>query len=1073
MGAEQTLSAKPVPADSASFWQLPQRVLRHLSVSKKLTLICVLCVASVGLLTALMLSEMRRSISLAQTERQGAEYLRLTIDSLVTAAFEGAGAARQTNRHHAADQVRQVEREFSFGNETKALAEAFADRLQTQPEPLRSKQPQPEMLAAGRALTAEVGNASRLVLDPELDSYYAMSVALFRFPDLMQGVSELGAHLRQWHLAGATPSTQLQVKHLVLQGKLDAFMAQMRQDHKQMVASAGEDNRKTQTAALARLENALAPYWQLTASMGATAPNLTQMEKLETLETEMLLETSAAWISTADHLIKLLDQRHDQLWNRRALLVGTAMLILGVLLGMGLAVAKSIVGPLKQLAGMAEEVALTGDYSVRVNWKSEDEIGRLVLCFNNMLHGLSLIEKRHRNLASAARAAEAQRNLVEQIPLPVIVTSSTHKVLHANVPAAEWLRDDTENPWKANLEDDVRERFLQQIAEDGRVDEYEVRWSHSHEVNWAVLSACRISFQGEDALLTVIAPINRLKKLERRLRLWSAVFEACSEGVAILDSQRRIVITNEAMSRSTLHAMGDIVGESAEHMFQAAPPALWEAVDNGQSWRGELEVRRRDHTTYPAWAIATGVLDDLDEAAHYILITIDITDRKQSESRMRFLAEHDFLTGLPNRTVTAGQLRMSLQRAAPEQQKVAVLFLDLDRFKDINDSLGHHTGDRLLRSVSNRLLAGVRAGDTVGRTGGNEFLLVLQDVSHIDKVTDLVKERLVSSIRTPHQVDDAELHVSCSIGIALYPDHGQDADELIKKADAALYQAKADGKDVIRFYSAGMTERARSRVELDAMLRRALELGQLELHYQPRVDARTGSILGAEALIRWSHPQLGLVPPAHFIPLAEDTGLIIPIGEWVIQQACRQIQTWHAEGLGPINVSVNISARQLRDERLVDVVRDALLNHKVVPDSLELELTESLVMDNAERTLRQMHALRGLGVPLSIDDFGTGFSSLAYLNRFPINKLKIDRTFIRDVLTSATNGAITRAVINLGHTIGLNVVAEGVETLEVAQALRQQGCDELQGYFFGRPVPAASFAKQLSRREIHTETVGH
>jgi len=724
-------------------------------------------------------------------------------------------------------------------------------------------------------------------------------------------------------------------------------------------------------------------------------------------------------------------------------------------------VARSIAGPLERLVAAAETVADTGDYTVRVHWSSEDEIGRLVIRFNSMLQKLSRIEQRHRDLVSAARAAEAQHELVEAMPLPVVVTSSTHRVLHANAPAAGWLPTNGANPWKAGLEDAVHDRFFEQISEHGRVDEYEVRWRGPNDAVWAVLAARRIMFQGEEALMTVFAPINHLKTMERRLRLWAKVFEASSEGMAILNDERRILIANEALSGSTGQALQDIVGEPAEKFFQAVPPALWSVVDSGLCWRGELDVRRRDGTTYPAWLMATGVREAPGDTMHYIFNTIDITDRKRSEKRILFLAEHDVLTELPNRSLVTERLHLALQRAAPSAQRVAVLFIDLDRFKDINDSLGHHIGDGLLRSVSQRLLESVRAGDTVGRLGGDEFLVVLHGLDHIEEVTHIVNERLAPRVRAPHLVDGAELHVSCSVGVALYPDDGADADVLMKNADAAMYQAKADGKDTVRFFNAAMTERARTRVALDAQLRRALALEQLELHYQPRMDARTGVIVGAEALIRWAHPQHGLVPPAHFIPLAEDTGLIVPIGEWVINQACRQMQAWRTAGLGSIVVSVNISARQLRGDFLLDSVSAALARHAVEPGCLELELTESLVMDNAERTLEQMRALRALGVLLSIDDFGTGFSSLAYLNRFPINKLKIDRTFVRDLLTSPTDRAITRAVINLGHTIGLTVVAEGVETHAIAQDLRDSGCDELQGYLFGRPMPAAELGLQL------------
>ncbi|MDP1789146.1 MAG: EAL domain-containing protein, partial [Methylibium sp.] len=362
-------------------------------------------------------------------------------------------------------------------------------------------------------------------------------------------------------------------------------------------------------------------------------------------------------------------------------------------------------------------------------------------------------------------------------------------------------------------------------------------------------------------------------------------------------------------------------------------------------------------------------------------------------------------------------------------------------------------------------------GDTVSRLGGDEFVIVLNGVQHIDEVTHIVDQRLIPLIRQPHLVEGAELHVSCSVGIAIFPDDATDIDELMKHADTAMYQAKAGGKDAAEFFTAEMTQRAESRMQLDADLRRALELGQFELHWQPRVSAAAGVLLGVEGLLRWQHPQRGLVSPAHFIPLAEETGLIVPIGAWVIEQACRQVAAWRAQGLPSFGVSINLSARQLRDDGLTEQVRASMLRHGVPPGVLELELTESMVMDDAERNLRQMHTLRDLGVGLSIDDFGTGYSSLAYLNRFPIDKLKIDRSFVHDMLADPTDRAITMAIIGLGHALGLQVVAEGVEEPRAAALLREARCDELQGFLFGRPMPVTVFEAWLAEREAPVSRV--
>jgi diguanylate cyclase (GGDEF)-like protein len=396
---------------------------------------------------------------------------------------------------------------------------------------------------------------------------------------------------------------------------------------------------------------------------------------------------------------------------------------------------------------------------------------------------------------------------------------------------------------------------------------------------------------------------------------------------------------------------------------------------------------------------------------------------------------------------------------------VAVLFIDLDRFKTINDSLGHHVGDALLRSVSQRLQEVVRDGDTVSRLGGDEFVVALGGVHDAEEVLAVVERRLIPRVREVHHVAGAELHVSCSVGMALYPDDSRDIDELMRHADVAMYQAKAMGRDSAQFFKPELNERAHRRLRIESCLRHAVERGELALHYQPRVAAPDGRLLGVEALLRWQSPELGPMVPAEVIAIAEETRLIMPVGAWVILEACRQQAQWRREGLGTLRVSINISAVQLRDASLVDTLAAALLRHGTDPASIELELTESMLLESVDHTMQQLQALKRLGVQLAIDDFGTGYSSLNYLHRFPIDRLKIDQSFVRDLLDDPTDRAITHAIIGLGHTLGLKVVAEGVESEAVAAVLRQAKCDELQGYHFARPLPPAALAGWMRERQ--------
>lgn len=441
-------------------------------------------------------------------------------------------------------------------------------------------------------------------------------------------------------------------------------------------------------------------------------------------------------------------------------------------------------------------------------------------------------------------------------------------------------------------------------------------------------------------------------------------------------------------------------------------------------------------------------------------IAIDISERKAYEARIEYLADHDALTSLANRNLLADRTRQAMAHARRNGQQLALLFLDLDRFKGVNDSFGHQLGDALLLEVAARLRHVVREGDTVARQGGDEFIILLTDIHRIDDVT-AAAYKIFEAFSRPFVINGRELFVSTSIGVTLFPDDGEDLPTLLRNADTAMYRAKEEQGNAFQFYSREMSVRAMERAELESALRRAMEREEFELFYQPKVDIRSRRIIGAEALIRWHHPQLGLVSPTRFIPMAEEIGLIVPIGDWVLQTACAQNKAWQVAGLPPISVSVNLSARQFAQEGLVSSVARTLDRMGLAPHHLELELTESIVMNSAELYVNKLQQLQDLGVQLSIDDFGTGYSSLSYLKRFPLDHLKIDQSFVRDIANDDDDAAITSTVISLGHSLNLKVIAEGVETEEQVAFLRDHHCDEMQGYYFSRPLPAAEFASLL------------
>ncbi len=1037
-------------------------LLGKLRVSRKLMLIYLLDLTAVIYISGILINEKFIAIDFARKEVQGNAYVVEVRDALLDIARAGLSESPNQLRPSRIQSLLAVEDKLGSGLGSAALAKEFANgvKVAAQAAPADAPKAINTALSRGRDLMTRVGNQSNLILDPDLDSYYTMSQVVLRYPELlemMHGINEL--------LRDAVPATDprrqdVRTRFLIIEGRLNAVAQGMARDHAEALAAGDMALTEALRPAQQHLAASIEDFRDASRRLIDEGPSTANQRDVQIAQHRLLTDLQSSWTLAGLQLDRLLQLRIEGLYHRMGLHLGTALTLLLAILGLVTFVARQIARPLTHLSTVADTVRRTGDHTLRAQWRSEDEIGSLVIAFNDMLSQLYQEREIQKELAATARAAEVERALVASTPIALVVTGiPNHEVLNANLPAEDWLKGARSDPWETGLDPQVRLRFFQELQDRGSVDEFEVRWHSGSEAKWAMLSARRMRYQGQDALITAFSPINHLKALERRLQLWAKVFEASGEGILIIDLEQRVLTANHAFMCHTGHELQDVSNQYASMFFSSGnepglPSQLWQSVASKGVWQGELCMRRNNGTFYPAWLMASAVRQPQGDLSHYIFSTIDITDRKKSEQRIRFLADHDTLTELPNRTLCIERLRMATQHAQRSGKKVAVLFIDLDGFKEVNDSMGHHVGDGLLRSVAGRLMEAVRAGDTVSRLGGDEFVIVLDDVVDINEVVHVAEQRLMPLVRQPHLIDNTELQVSCSLGIAIYPDDSTDIDELMRQADTAMYQAKAGGKDGIQFFTGEMTQRAQARLQLENRLRLALDADQFFLVYQPRVSAATGELVGVEGLLRWRHPDLGIVSPADFIPIAEETGLIVPIGAWVIEEGCRQIAAWRNEGLQAINVSLNVSGLQLREVGLVDTVREAMARHRVPAGKLELELTESMVMDGAEHHLQQMHALRALGVDLSIDDFGTGYSSLAYLNRFPINKLKIDRSFVHDMLTDATDLALTLAIVELGHTLGLQVVAEGVEHEEEAALLRDGGCDELQGYLIARPMPA-------------------
>ncbi len=538
--------------------------------------------------------------------------------------------------------------------------------------------------------------------------------------------------------------------------------------------------------------------------------------------------------------------------------------------------------------------------------------------------------------------------------------------------------------------------------------------------------------------------------------------------ISVKDLDGNVVLASEHFKQM---ANIDETGFVGKNVFDVYPKDVAQSIcdidtaakTKQQTYEVELDLMHKDGSMHTYLMVKFPLRSKDNRVFGVCTIGTDISERKLAEnalreqqSRLNYMAFHDSLTGLPNRSLFYDRIYHGLARARRGNSKVALMLLDIDRFKNINDSLGHDAGDLMLKAISTRLNEGVRDMDTVARLGGDEFVVVLEGVHDIEDVM-FVANKLLVTLARPMEISGHEITSTVSIGVSIFPEDGEDTDELLKHADIAMYKAKEAGKNNCQFYTKGMNATAVNYLLLENDLRRALELNQFTLHYQPQIDLKTGELMGVEALVRWQHPERGLVSPAHFIPLAEETGLIVPIGEWVLREACRQQKAWLDAGKRVGKIAVNLSPRQFRQKNFPGKVETILRETRLAPEYLELEITESCAMEHAGETINQLNQLNQMGMFLAIDDFGTGYSSLAYLQRFPIQKLKIDRSFVNDIHDDMNDAAITKTIIGLAHSMQLRVVAEGVETEHQAEWLRQRGCDQAQGFLYAKPMSPKQF----------------
>ncbi|WP_222910367.1 EAL domain-containing protein [Pseudomonas sp. DNDY-54] len=548
-------------------------------------------------------------------------------------------------------------------------------------------------------------------------------------------------------------------------------------------------------------------------------------------------------------------------------------------------------------------------------------------------------------------------------------------------------------------------------------------------------------------------------------RLAATVFEAAGEGMAILDANFRLLAVNDACCALSGYARDELVGHSVARLASSEDsrqqfPSIRECLAREGRWQGELIETRKNGEVYPQWAQLRAVLDGQGNLTNVVVFVSDLSVRRQVEERLRYLTHFDELTGLANRSLLKARLHSACERTRNSTRGLAVLYIDLDRFKVLNQSLGHEAADQLLREAGRRMSHTFSDADTISRLSGDEFVVVLEGYGSLSTLAN-IGSRLLSRMSKPMLIDGQELVVSASIGVSLMPDNAREATALLLQANMAMQHAKHLGGNTLQFFTERLQASSLENLKLENQLRRAIDERQLEVFYQPRLNVAEDRLDAAEALVRWRHPQQGLIAPGDFIPLAEETGLIIPLGEFVLREACRQARQWQLDGRAEIRVSVNLSVKQLRQGNFVSLVRHVLDETGLPADKLELELTESQLLDDIDNAVSISHQLRALGVRLAIDDFGTGYSSLSYLKRFPVDFVKIDRSFISELEQVGGDAAIVRAIIAMVHSLELKVVAEGVETQAQMDFLKAHGCDEIQGYLISRPVPADEFVKLL------------
>lgn len=749
--------------------------------------------------------------------------------------------------------------------------------------------------------------------------------------------------------------------------------------------------------------------------------------------------------------------------------------ILGVLLAGSIVVViylrLHVLQPLEHLTRQAGAIA-NGDYSARCESMGSNEIALLGANFNRMTDAVQQAVMHHKQVNDLLQYNEFRLKEAQYL------AQVGNWELDLNSGVLHWsdeifrIFEIDQTKFGASYEsflnaihpedrDKVNQAYTDSLA---TRESYEI--AHrllmpDGRVKW-VVEHCKTFYDDQGKPIRSVGAVQDIterRQAEETIHLYASVFKQSGEAIVITDARNKILAANEAFHKLTGYTQEEVLGKSpailvATKNVLEEHQVLWNILDGKDFWQGEIINCHKDGHTYTIWLTITAIRGNQGKVSYYISSFTDISEYKATMDRIHYLAHHDTLTDLPNRLSLIDHLRQAIHSARRNKERIAVMFIDLDRFKTVNDTLGHHVGDLLLIEVAQRLKSCTRSNDIVARLGGDEFVVVLPELESMD-TTFHVADKILHALGESYLLNGHNIHSSPSIGIAFFPDDGDNVDDVMKNADVAMYHAKSKGRNNYQFFESSMNQATLERLELEHDMRIALEREEFVLHYQPKIDAGTLRVSGVEALVRWQHPKKGLIPPITFIPLAEESGLMLPLGEWVLRTACHQLKLWQGRGMADLQISVNLSARQFRHENLPMMVASIIIEENIDPTLLELEITESMAMDDPQKTIESMNELRRIGVKLAIDDFGTGYSSISYLKQFPVDALKLDRSYVKDIETDSGDAAICAATISLAHDLGLEVVAEGVETAKQYEYLKLLNCDKFQGYYFCKPLPAS------------------